>query len=100
MRIKELYAYRLQVGLKMAACYKSIGNAYSAQGDFAHAIMAYQKCVDYYEHMDTQNTEYPKVLLRLAKAEERNKNYEESVTHHKQAMKLFEEHGIPQFGIK
>ncbi len=82
--------------LKMAACYKSIGNAYSAQGDFAHAIAAYQKCVDYYEHMDTQNTEYPKALLRLAKAEERNKNYEESVTHHKQAMKLFEEHGMYQ----
>lgn len=32
----------------------------------------------------------------MAKAEERNKNYEESVTHHKQAMKLFEEHGMYQ----
>lgn len=52
--------------------------------------------MDYYEHMDTQNTEYPKALLRLAKAEERNKNYEESVAHHKQAMKLFEEHGMYQ----
>lgn len=82
--------------LRVASCHKSIGNAYSAQKQYPKAIEAYQKCVDYYKQHDIQNAEYPKVILRLAKAEKFNKDYEQSVLHHKQAIKLFEERGMNQ----
>ncbi len=81
---------------RTASCQKSIGNAYSAQKNYPKAIEACQKCIDYYEQHDIQSTEYPKAILRLAKAEKFNKDYELSVLHHKQAMKLFEERDMNQ----
>lgn len=82
--------------LRVASCHNSIGNAYSAQNQYAKAIESYQKCLTYYKQHDIKNKEYPKVILRLAKAEKFNKDYEQSVLHHKQAMKIFEERGMNQ----
>lgn len=80
----------------LAECYKIIGNAYSVLQQYSEAIEACQKCIDIYEQHDTQSDEYPKAILRLAKAEKFNNDYERSVLHHKQAMKLFEERGMNQ----
>lgn len=40
------------------------------------------------------NAEYPKAILRLAKAEKFNKDYDASIEHHKLAMKMFEDRNM------
>lgn len=78
----------------IAKCNKSIGNAYSGLKDHATAIGYFAKVVDYYAVTDTSNEEYPKALLRLAKAEKFNNQYALSIEHHKQAMAMFESRGM------
>ena len=55
--------------LKEVKCYAGMGNAYSAMKDYVSAKTCFQKVVAYYEANDTANAEYPKAILRLAKAE-------------------------------
>ena len=75
-------------------CIKGIGHAYSGQKDFEKARDSYQTLVTYYEQNDPVNEEYPKAILRLAKAEKFNKEFTPSIEHHKQAMAMFEERGM------
>lgn len=78
----------------VAQCMKGMGNAYSGMKDYAKARDCYQELVNYYEQYDPANEEYPKAILRLAKAEKFNKEYTVSIDHHKQAMALFDERGM------
>ena len=78
----------------IAQCMKGMGNAYSGMKDYAKARDSYQELVKYYEQYDQANEEYPKAILRLAKAEKFNKEYTVSIDHHKQAMALFDERGM------
>ena len=78
----------------IAQCMKGMGNAYSGMKDYAKARDCYQELVNYYEQYDQANEEYPKAILRLAKAEKFNKEYTVSIDHHKQAMALFDERGM------
>lgn len=73
---------------------KGMGNAYSAMKDHARARDCYREYVSYYERYNPADEEYPKAILRLAKAEKFNKEYTVSIEHHKQAMVLFEERGM------
>lgn len=81
---------------KISDCQKGIGNAYSAMKEYAKACEAYNQQIAYYERYDKNSEDYPKAILRLAKAEKFNKNYDASIAHHKQAMQLFEEKGMMQ----
>ncbi len=78
----------------VAQCMKGMGNAYSGMKDYAKARDCYKELVNYYEQYDQANEEYPKAILRLAKAEKFNKEYTISIDHHKQAMTLFDERGM------
>ena len=75
-------------------CIKGIGHAYSGLKDYGKARDSYQTLVTYYEQNDPANEEYPKAILRLAKAEKFNQEYTPSIEHHKQAMAIFEERGM------
>ncbi len=78
----------------IAQCMKGMGNAYSGMKDYGKAAECYRQLIDYYEQYDQANEEYPKVILRLAKAEKFNKDYTLSIEHHKQAMTLFDKRGM------
>ena len=78
----------------IAQCMKGMGNAYGGLKDFAKARDCYRDWAEYYEQYDQANEEYPKAILRLANAEKFNKEYTLSIGHYKQAMALFEEHGM------
>ncbi len=62
--------------------------------DYGKAAECYRQLIDYYEQYDQANEEYPKAILRLAKAEKFNKDYTLSVEHHKQAMAMFDKRGM------
>lgn len=72
-----------------AKCWKGMGNAYNAMKNYEEAKTCYQKVVDIYEAIDPANEEYPKAILRVAKAEKFNREYDSSISHHQQAMELF-----------
>ena len=78
----------------IAQCMKGMGNAYSGMKDYAKARDCYKELMNYYEQYDLANEEYPKAILRLAKAEKFNKEYAISIDHHKQAMAMFDERGM------
>lgn len=80
--------------LKEAKCYVGMGNACSAMKDYISAKTCFQKVVVYYEANDTANAEYPKAILRLAKVEKSNKDYDISIEHHKLAMRMFEDRNM------
>lgn len=72
-------------------CLKGIGNAHSGKKDYSKAADYFKQMLDYYEQQAPQDEEYPRTILRLAKAEKFNKGYDVSIEHHKQAMKMFRE---------
>ena len=78
----------------LAQCRKGMGNAYSGLKDYGKAGECYREVVSYYEQTDPANEEYPKAILRLAKAEKFNGDYAASIEHHKQAMNMFDERGM------
>lgn len=78
----------------IAQCMKGMGNAYSGMKNHAKAGDCYREVVKYYEQNNQTDEEYPKAILRLAKAEKFNKEYVVSIEHHKQAMAIFEERGM------
>ena len=78
----------------VAQCMKGMGNAYSGLKEYGKAAECYRQLVDYYQHYDQSNEEYPKAILRLAKAEKFNKEYTISIAHHQKAMELFEQRGM------
>lgn len=78
----------------VAQCMKGMGNAYSGMKNYTKARDCYKELVNYYEQYDQANEEYPKAILRLAKAEKFNKEYTVSIEHHKLAMALFDERGM------
>ncbi len=77
-----------------AQCLKGLGNVYSAMHDYASAIDCFTRLVGWYQSTDTTGENYPKALLRLAKAEKFNKDYAASIEHHKQAMDMFDCRGM------
>lgn len=79
-----------------ARCYKGMGNAYSGLKNYAAAKACFQKVIAYYETNDTTTAEYPKAILRLAKMEKFNKDYNASIEHHKFAMKMFKERDMTE----
>lgn len=79
---------------KIAQCMKGMGNAYNGMKDYGKAVECFQQLVAYYEQYDQADEEYPKAILRLAKAEKFNNEYPKSIEHHKQAMALFEQRGM------
>lgn len=79
-----------------AKCWKGMGNAYSALKNYQDAKNCYQKVVSIYETHDKDNAEYPKAILRVAKAEKFNKEYEASIISHQRAMQLFEQRGMTE----
>ena len=79
---------------KIAQCMKGMGNAYNGMKDYGKAVECFQQLVAYYEQYDQADEEYPKAILRLAKAEKFNNEYPISIEHHKQAMALFEQRGM------
>jgi len=83
-------AARKNIALNM----KGMGNAYNGIKDYEKASACFQQLIEYYEKYDQANEEYPKAILRLAKAEKFNKEYTISIEHHKQAMAIFEERGM------
>ena len=78
----------------IAQCMKGMGNAYNGMKDYGKAVECFQQLVAYYEQYDQADEEYPKAILRLAKAEKFNNEYPKSIEHHKQAMALFEQRGM------
>lgn len=78
----------------VAKTLKFLGNAYSSKKDSIKALECYQKLVDFYAKNDTANAEYPKAILSLAKQEKFNKDYDASIAHHKQAMRMFKQRGM------
>lgn len=78
----------------IAQCMKGMGNAYSGMKEYSKAAECFHLLVDYYEQYDQANEEYPKAILRLAKAEKFNKDYTPSIEHHKQALELFDKRGM------
>ena len=78
----------------LAKCQKNLGNAYSGLKDYANAAKCYQQVVDYYAKYDKEDEEYPKAILRLAKTEKFNKDYEPAIEHYLQAMAIFEERNM------
>lgn len=79
---------------KEVKCYMGMGNAYNGLKDYVSAKACFQKAVAYYETNDTANTEYPKAILRLAKMEKFNKDYDISIEHHKLAMRMFKDRNM------
>lgn len=80
----------------LALCWKGMGNAYNAQKVYDKAKECYRKVVAYYEANDKENEEYPKAILRMAKAEKFNKEYEASIEHHQQVMTMFEDRNMAE----
>lgn len=80
----------------VAMTQKGIGNVYVALKDYGKAKEAFRQSLDYYEANARDDKEYPKTLLRLAKAEKFAKDYQVSIGHHRQAMALFDEMGLTE----
>ncbi len=83
-----------QVARNAVICLKGIGNAYSAQKDYTSACNYYRQLVAHYEQNDTTDEEYPKAILRLAKAEKYGHDFTPSIEHHLQAMAIFDARGM------
>lgn len=79
---------------KVAKCHKMKGNALSALGDYERAKLCYLDALAYYEAYDRENTEYPKMIERVASAEKFNKEYEASIAHYRQALELYDQRGM------
>lgn len=77
-------------------CWKGIGNAYSGMKQYDKAKEYYQLMIDYYARNAPTDNEYPKAIMRVATAEKFNKEYDASILHHQQAMKMFEERGLSE----
>ncbi len=78
----------------VAKCEKNMGNSYNALRNHVKAIECFRHVVDYYETYDQQSEDYPKAIERLATAEKFNKDYDNAITHYKQAMTIFEERNM------
>ena len=82
--------------LNIAKCQLGMGDAYTGMQDYAHAAECFAQVVDYYKLNCKEDNNYPKAILKLAKAEKFNKDYEHSITHHKQAMEEFSNRGMEE----
>ena len=78
----------------VAKCEKNMGNSYNALRNHDKAIECFRHVVDYYETYDQQSEDYPKAIERLATAEKFNKDYDNAITHYKQAMTIFEKRNM------
>lgn len=85
---------KLNNALMTAKCQQMMGNAFGGLKDFAKAKGCYAAALAYYEANDKASDEYPKMIERVAAMEKFNKEYEASIEHYRQAMKLFEERGM------
>lgn len=87
---------KLNDALMTAKCQQMKGNAYGGLKEFGKAKECYAKALSYYEANDKESDEYPKMIERVAAMEKFNKEYEASIEHYRQAMKLFEKRGMMQ----
>ena len=78
----------------VAKCEKNMGNSYNALRNHDKAIECFRHVVDYYETYDQASEDYPKAIERLATAEKFNKDYDNAITHYKQAMTIFEKRNM------
>ena len=78
----------------IAKCNKGIADCYSALHEFGKAKEHYIKIAEYYAGIDKAGADYAKALLRVAKAEKFNKEYDSSIENHKLAMQLFSNLGM------
>lgn len=78
----------------IALCMKGMGNSYHGLKTYGKSAECYRKLLEYYEQNDQESEEYPKAIIRLAKAEKYNKDYAVSIEHHKKAMAVFEQRGM------
>lgn len=83
-------------GKKAADCLKGMGNSYSGMKDYPGAMECHAREIAYYEAENQESAEYPKAVLRMAKAEKHGKRYDESIETHKRAIRMFEERGMMQ----
>lgn len=83
-------------GKKAADCLKGMGNSYSGMKDYPGAMECYAREISYYDAENQESTEYPKAVLRMAKAEKHSKRYDKSIETHKRAIRMFEERGMMQ----
>lgn len=83
-----------QARTNWALCTKGLGNAYSGMKQYAQARDCFRLLVGHYEQHDTASAEYPRAILRMAKAEKYGKEYDPSIAHHKQAMAIFSRRGM------
>ena len=81
---------------KAAECLKGMGNSYSGMKDYPGAMECYAREISYYEVEHQESTEYPRAVLRMAKAEKHNRQYDKSIETHKRAIRMFEEMGMMQ----
>lgn len=79
---------------KEAACWKAMGDSNYGLKNYAQSKVCYQNALAYYEGYDKDNEEYPKLIENIASAEKANKEYDASIAHYQQAMKLYEERGM------
>lgn len=77
-----------------ARCLKLKGNSCSALQDYAKARDCFKTAIAYYEDNDRENEEYPKLIERLAAAEKFDGDYDSSIAHYLQAMRIYEEKGM------
>lgn len=78
----------------IANCLNGMGNAYSGLKNYEKAKECFTKVMEYYQANDIENDEYPKAILRLAKAEKFNNEFDTSIDHHQQAITLMQERGM------
>lgn len=83
-------------GKKAADCLKGMGNSCSGMKDYPGAMECYAREISYYDAENQESTEYPKAVLRMAKAEKHSKRYDKSIETHKRAIRMFEERGMMQ----
>lgn len=94
---QALQSYKRLNNVQMTAkCQQMMGHAYGGLKDFAKAKEGYAAALAYYEANDKASDEYPKMIERVAAMEKFNKEYDASIEHYRQAMKLFEERGMMQ----
>jgi len=87
---------RLGDGAHAAQCQRQLGQAYSGLRDYAAAKEKVQKALAWYAANEPTGKDYPKVLAQLASAEKFNKDFDASIGHYEQAMKLFKERDMMQ----
>lgn len=82
--------------VSLAKVMVGMGNVCHAQKDYARSADCFARAVAGYKTYAPEDEDYPKTLLRQAKAEKYNKDYDLSIAHHREAMAFFRERGMDE----